>query len=60
MDDAKKRNMSILQASPAMIQDITIRIGKLERDWAAQAEKAGLPNASSVLAEFRNEIAKVK
>ncbi len=60
MDDAKKRNMSILRASPAMIQDITIRIGKLERDWAAQAEKAGLPNASAVLAEFRNEIAKVK
>jgi TRAP-type C4-dicarboxylate transport system substrate-binding protein len=60
MEDAKKRKMSILKASPAMIQDITIRIGKLERDWAAQAEKAGLPNASAVLAEFRNEIAKVK
>lgn len=59
MDDAKKRGMTILAASPAMVQDITIRIGKLERDWAAEAEKAGLPNASSVLAEFRREIAKV-
>ena len=60
MADAKERKMSILQASPAMVQDITIRIGKLERDWAAAAEKAGLPNASAVLAEFRSEIAKVK
>ena len=60
MEDAKARKMSILQASPTMIQDMTIRIGKIERDWAADAEKAGLPNASAVLAEFRGEIAKVK
>jgi len=60
MEDAKARKMSILQASPTMIQDMTIRIGKIERDWAAEAEKAGLPNASAVLAEFRSEIAKVK
>ena len=60
MADAKERKMSILQASPTMVQDITIRVGKLTRDWAAAAEKAGLPNASAVLAEFRGEIAKVK
>jgi TRAP-type C4-dicarboxylate transport system substrate-binding protein len=60
MKDAKERNVSVISASPAMIQDITIRIGKIERDWAAAAEKAGLPNAMSVLAEFRGEIAKAK
>jgi len=53
-----ENGVQILNASPAFVSDVTVRMGKLEREWIAQAEAAGLANAGQALREFRAEIAK--
>ena len=57
-ENMRKNGVKITAASASMVSDITVRIGKLERDWVAQAEAAGLSNAGQALREFRAEIAK--
>ena len=59
-DNMKKNGVAIAPASPALVSEVKIRINKLERDWASQAEAKGLKSASSVLSEFRSEIAKLQ
>jgi len=65
VDDAALTNMQkngvkVIQANGALVSAVTIRVNKLERDWAAAATAKGLKNPSSVLSEFRSEIAKLQ
>ncbi|MBI3236211.1 MAG: TRAP transporter substrate-binding protein, partial [Chlamydiales bacterium] len=43
----QKNGVSIAKANPGLISEVTIRVNKLERDWAAAAEAKGLKNASA-------------
>ncbi len=56
----QKNGVVVTKANPALISEVTVRINKLERDWASAAEAKGLKNAGSVLAEFRSEIASLQ
>ncbi len=65
VDDAALTNMQkngvkVIQANGALVSAVTVRVNKLERDWAAAAGTKGLKNPSSVLSEFRAEIAKLQ
>lgn len=60
LQNMQKNGVQVIKASPTMISDITVRISKLERDWAQAAAAKGLKNPSSVLSEFRSEIAKAQ
>ncbi len=65
VDDAALANMQkngvkVIQADGALVSAVTIRVNKLERDWAAAAAAKGLKNPSAVLSEFRTEIAKLQ
>ena len=61
MENMRKNGVGIVKAGPALVSEVTIRINKLERDWALAAEtKAGLKNAAGALAEFRAEAAKLQ
>jgi TRAP-type C4-dicarboxylate transport system substrate-binding protein len=61
MENMQKNNVAIVKAGPALVSEVTIRINKLERDWAQAAEsKGGLKNAAATLAEFRAETAKLQ
>ena len=56
----QKNGVKVIQADSSLVSGVTIRVNKLERDWAAAAGAKGLKNASSVLADFRAEIAKLQ
>lgn len=56
----QKNGVQMVKANAAMVSDITVRISKLERDWAQAASAKGLKSPSSVLSEFRSEIAKLQ
>ena len=56
----QKNGVKVIQADSSLVSGVTIRVNKLERDWAAAANAKGLKNASSVLADFRAEIAKLQ
>ena len=60
LQSMQKNGVAVIKANAAMISEVTVRINKLERDWAAAAESKGLKNASSVLSEFRSEIASLQ
>ena len=60
LTNMQKNGVSIVKADGALVSAVTIRVNKLERDWAAAASAKGLKNASSVLADFRGEIAKLQ
>ncbi len=59
-ENMKKNGVTIAKATPALVSEVTIRVNKLERDWAAAAEAKGLKNAAGVLSDFRAEIAKLQ
>ena len=50
----------MIQANGALVSAVTVRVNKLERDWAAAATAKGLKSPSAVLSEFRSEIAKLQ
>lgn len=56
----QKNGVKVIKADSSLVSGVTIRVNKLERDWAAAANAKGLKNASSVLADFRAEIAKLQ
>ncbi|MBM3387213.1 MAG: ABC transporter substrate-binding protein, partial [Betaproteobacteria bacterium] len=56
----KKNGVKMVQADNTLVSAVTVRTSKLERDWAAAASSKGLKNPSSVLAEFRAEVAKLQ
>ncbi len=60
IENMSKNGVVITKANPSFVSDVTVRLNKLERDWARDAGAKGLNNASGVLSEFRAEIAKLQ
>ena len=60
LTNMQKNGVKVIKANNAFVSGVTARVGKLERDWAAAASAKGLKNPSSVLSEFRSEIAKLQ
>ncbi|MEY5027713.1 MAG: hypothetical protein RLZ63_28 [Pseudomonadota bacterium] len=55
----QKNGVKVIKADPSFVSAVTVRVNKLERDWAQAAAAKGLKNPSSVLSDFRSEIAKL-
>ncbi len=60
MENMQKKGVKIIKASPAFVQDITVRTSKIERDWVAEAKASGMQDPSGALSAFRAEIAKLQ
>jgi TRAP-type transport system periplasmic protein len=60
LSNMQKNGVKVIKADGVMVSAVTVRVNKLERDWAAAASAKGLKNPASVLSEFRAEIAKVQ
>lgn len=60
MTNMQKNGVSIVRADGGLVSAVTVRVNKLERDWAAAAAAKGLKNPGAVLSEFRSEIAKLQ
>jgi TRAP-type C4-dicarboxylate transport system substrate-binding protein len=60
LTNMQKNGVKVIKANSAFVSDITVRISKLERDWAQAAKTKGLKNPSGALSEFRAEIAKLQ
>jgi TRAP-type C4-dicarboxylate transport system substrate-binding protein len=58
MTNMQKNGVKIVKADNGFVSGVTVRVNKLERDWAAAAKAKGLKDPSGALAEFRAEIAK--
>jgi TRAP-type C4-dicarboxylate transport system substrate-binding protein len=56
----KAQGVQRIAASDAFVAEVRTKQLTLEDKWAAAAEAKGLKNAKAVVAEFRNEIAKIK
>ena len=56
----QKNGVKMTKADNAFISGVTVRVSKLERDWAQASAAKGLKNPSSVLSDFRSEIAKLQ
>ena len=52
--------MKVIKADNGFVSGITVRVSKLERDWAQAAKAKGLKDPSGTLSEFRAEIAKLQ
>jgi TRAP-type C4-dicarboxylate transport system substrate-binding protein len=60
-DGAQTQNgVQRIRASEAFVNEVKAKQQVIEDRWAAAAEARGLKNAKAVLAEFRDEIAKMK
>ena len=60
LSNMQKNGVKVIKADPSFVSGVTVRVNKLERDWAQAAAAKGLKNPSSVLSEFRSEIAKLQ
>jgi TRAP-type C4-dicarboxylate transport system substrate-binding protein len=60
MTNMQKNGVKIVNADNGFVSGVTVRVNKLERDWAAAAKAKGLKDPSGALAEFRAEIAKLQ
>jgi TRAP-type C4-dicarboxylate transport system substrate-binding protein len=60
LNNMVKNGVKITKADSNLISGVTVRISKLERDWAQGSSAKGLKNPSAVLSEFRSEIAKLQ
>ena len=56
----QKNGVKVIKADGGFVSGVTVRVNKLERDWAAAASAKGLKSPSSVLSDFRAEIAKLQ
>ena len=56
----KAQGVARVMANKAFVKAVMDKQDYLETKWAASAQVKGLQNPKAVLAEFRNEIAKVK
>jgi TRAP-type C4-dicarboxylate transport system substrate-binding protein len=60
LSNMQKNGVKVIQADNNFISAVTIRVNKLERDWAQAAKAKGLKDPSGVLSEFRAEVAKLQ
>jgi hypothetical protein len=60
LGNMQKNGVKLIKADAAFISGVTIRVSKLERDWAQAAKAKGVKDPSRMLAEFRAEVAKLQ
>ena len=60
LGNMQKNGVKLIKADSAFISGVTIRVSKLERDWAQAAKAKGVKDPSRMLAEFRAEVAKLQ
>ncbi len=60
LTNMQKNGVKVIKADPSFVSGVTVRVNKLERDWAQAAAAKGLKNPSSVLSDFRAEISKLQ
>jgi TRAP-type C4-dicarboxylate transport system substrate-binding protein len=60
LTNMQKNGVKVMKASNSFVSDVTVRISKLERDWAQAAKTKGLKDPAGALSEFRAEIAKLQ
>ena len=60
LTNMQKNGVKVIKADNALISAVTVRVSKLERDWAQAAAAKGLKNPSGVLSDFRSEITKLQ
>jgi TRAP-type C4-dicarboxylate transport system substrate-binding protein len=60
LGNMQKNGVKLIKADAAFISGVTIRVSKLERDWAQTAKAKGVKDPSRMLAEFRAEVAKLQ
>ena len=60
LNNMQKNGVKVIKADASFVSGVTVRVNKLERDWAQAASAKGLKSPSSVLSEFRSEIAKLQ
>jgi TRAP-type C4-dicarboxylate transport system substrate-binding protein len=60
LTNMQKNGVKVIKADNNFISGVTIRVSKLERDWAQAAKAKGLKDPSGTLSEFRAEIAKLQ
>ena len=60
MANMQKNGVKIVKADNGFVSGVTVRVNKLERDWAQAAKAKGLKDPSGSLADFRAEIAKLQ
>lgn len=60
LSNMQKNGVQVITADNSLVSDVTVRVSKLERDWAQAAKAKGLKDPSGTLAQFRAEIAKLQ
>jgi TRAP-type C4-dicarboxylate transport system substrate-binding protein len=60
LSNMQKNGVKVIKADNSFVSGVTVRINKLERDWAQAAKAKGLKDPAGTLAEFRAEIAKLQ
>lgn len=60
LTNMQKNGVKVIKADNSFVSDVTVRVSKLERDWAQKAKAKGLKDPAGTLAEFRAEIAKLQ
>ncbi len=60
LTNMQKNGVKVIKANNSFVSDVTVRISKLERDWAQAAKAKGLKDPAGALSEFRAEIAKIQ
>lgn len=60
LTNMQKNGVKVIQADNNFVSAVTVRVNKLERDWAQAAKAKGMKDPSAVLSEFRAEIAKLQ
>uniref|UniRef100_UPI0037BF7B51 TRAP transporter substrate-binding protein DctP n=1 Tax=Limnohabitans sp. TaxID=1907725 RepID=UPI0037BF7B51 len=60
LTNMQKNGVKVIKADNNFVSGVTVRVSKLERDWAQGAKAKGLKDPSGTLSEFRSEIAKLQ
>jgi TRAP-type C4-dicarboxylate transport system substrate-binding protein len=60
LTNMQKNGVKVIKADNSFVSGVTVRVNKLERDWAQAAKAKGLKDPAGTLAEFRAEIAKLQ
>lgn len=60
LSNMQKNGVKVIKADNSLVSDVTVRVSKLERDWAQAAKAKGLKDPAGTLAQFRAEIAKLQ
>ena len=60
LDNMQKNGVKVIKADNTFVSGVTVRVSKLERDWAQASKAKGLKDPSGMLSDFRSEISKLQ